>query len=73
MFGCDRCCGDEQTRSPFSVSGPLSQMLALGCLAQRLGGTLEFDPTTRQITNNQQANALLKSSPRQGWEEYYRL
>jgi len=67
------CRGDEETRSPFSVSGPLSQVLALGCLAQRLGGELEFDRETNQITNNDTANALLKDTPRKGWEQYYTL
>tara|TARA_R110002073_G_scaffold59094_2_gene149190 strand:- start:7005 stop:8363 length:1359 start_codon:yes stop_codon:yes gene_type:complete len=67
------CRGDEKTRSPFSVSGPLSQMLALGCLAQRLGGELEFDRQSKQITNNELANSLLKDTPRKGWEQYYAL
>lgn len=67
------CKGVEQARSPFSVSGPLSQMLALGCLAQRLGGELEFDRKTRQITNNKRANSLLKDDVRKGWEQYYTL
>ena len=68
------CRGDEQTRSPFDVAGPLTQMLALGCLAQRLGGTLKFDRTTRQITNNKVANQLLVGPPpRKGWEQYYTL
>ncbi len=67
------CRGDEKTRSPFSISGPLSQMLALGVLGQRLGGTLLFDRKTRQITNNALANSLLKDTPRKGWEQYYRM
>jgi len=67
------CRGDEETRSPFSVSGPLSQVLALGCMAQRLGGELEFDRGTKQITNNETANALLADTPRKGWEQYYSL
>ena len=65
--------GVEKTRSPFSVSGPLSQVLALGCLAQRLGGELHFDRHKRQITNNKLANSLLKDSIRKGWEQYYKL
>ncbi|MDP4611208.1 MAG: Gfo/Idh/MocA family oxidoreductase [Opitutales bacterium] len=65
--------GEEQTRSPFSVTGPLCQMFALGCLAQRLGGELEFDRATNQITNNNQANSLLKDQVRKGWEQYYRV
>lgn len=68
------CRGDEQTRSPFSIAGPLSQTLALGCLSQRLGGTLEFDRKKKKITNNALANALLAGPPpRKGWEQYYRL
>ena len=46
----------------------------LGCIAQRLGENLEFDTKTKQITNNERANQLLKGhAPRQGWEEYYKL
>ena len=66
--------GDEETRSPFSVSGPLSQMFCLGVIAQRLGGELEFDRETKRITNNKIADALLEGPPpRKGWEEFYRL
>ncbi|QDT69957.1 putative oxidoreductase YvaA [Planctomycetes bacterium MalM25] len=67
------CRGDEQTRSPFSVSGPLSQMLTLGCIAQRLGGDLDFDRDAKRFTNNDRANKLLSDTPRDGWEPYYKL
>ncbi len=67
------CKGEEEARSPFSVGGPLTQVFALGILAQRLGGTLEFDRATNQITNNAQAQALLDPAPRKGWEEFYKL
>jgi predicted dehydrogenase len=67
------CKGEEKTRSPFSVAGPLSQMFALGCMAQRLGGELEFDRETNQITNNKLANSLLKDDVRNGWEQYYKV
>ena len=66
--------GEEKTRSPFSVSGPLSQVFCLGVIAQRLGGELEFDLKTRRITNNKIADALLEGPPpRKGWEQYYKL
>ena len=56
------------------VSGPLTQVLLLGCIAQRLGGTLKFDTETKKITNSRKANKLLKGhKPRKGWEEYYKL
>ncbi len=67
------CKGEEETRSPFSVSGPLTQVFNLGVIAQRLGGELQFDRKTKKITNNNIAQALLDPAPRKGWEEFYRL
>lgn len=67
------CKGEEEARSPFSISGPLSQVFTLGVLAQRFGGELQFDAKTKQITNHRAAQALLDPAPRQGWEQYYRL
>jgi len=66
--------GKEECNSKFAVSGLLSQVFCIGCIAQRLGGTLKFDAKTKQITNNKRANELLKGNPpRKGWEEYYKL
>ncbi|QDH80002.1 Gfo/Idh/MocA family oxidoreductase [Echinicola soli] len=68
------CKGEEATRSPFSIAGPLSQVFTLGTLAQRLNAKLEFDRDTKVITNNKFANALLVGPPpRKGWEEYYKV
>ncbi len=68
------CKGEEQTRSPFAVAGPLTQVFLLGVLAQRFGGKLLFDPKTKQITNHEIANQLLVGPPpRKGWEEFYKL
>lgn len=68
------CKGEEKTRSPFEVSGPLSQVFSLGVIAQRLNAKLEFDSTTKQITNNSVANELLAGPPpRAGWEQYYKV
>lgn len=67
------CKGEEETRSPFHVGGPLTQVFNLGCIAQRLGGNLKFDPKKKRFTNNKTANALLDPSPRKGWEQYYAL
>ncbi len=66
--------GEEQTRSPFSIGGPLSQVFCLGVLAQRLGGELQFDREKKEITNNKLANQLLAGPPpRKGWESFYKL
>ncbi len=67
------CKGEEAARSPFAVSGELTQVFNLGVLAQRLGGTLEFDRKQKVITNHPIAQALLDPPPRPGWEEFYRL
>ncbi|RIJ47901.1 gfo/Idh/MocA family oxidoreductase [Maribellus luteus] len=68
------CKGEEKTRSPFEVSGPLSQVFVLGTLAQRLNTKLTFDRDTQQITNHTVANELLQGPPpRKGWEEFYQL
>jgi len=67
------CQGKEESRSPFHVSGPLTQVFLLGVIAQRLGGRLEFDPARRVFTNNSEATTLLAGpAPRAGWETYYR-
>ncbi len=67
--------GREKTRSPFSVSAPLSEVFCLGCIAQRLNRSIKFDTAAKQIVGDAEANALLKGSkgtPRKGWEEFYK-
>jgi len=67
------CQGKEKTRSSFAIGGALAKVFTLGCIAQRLGGTLKFDRETNRITNNDVADKLLVGHPpRKGWEEYYR-
>ncbi len=66
--------GEEQTRSPFEIAGPLSQVFCLGVLAQKLDTTLRFDRKTHRITNHKIANDMLVGlPPRKGWEQYYSL
>jgi len=66
--------GKEKTRSPFSVAGPMSQMMALGVIAQRLNTTFKFDRNAKEIIDNPFANALLYGpAPKQGWEDYFKL
>ena len=68
------CKGEEKTRSPFSVAGPLCQAMAIGVIAQRVNGKLSFDPVARQITNHKLANEFLAGvPPRKGWEQFYKL
>ena len=65
---------DPYCNSSFAISGPLTQVFMLGCIAQRLGEDLEFDAKTRRITNNARADELLQGHPpRKGWEDFYKL
>ncbi|MFT3994142.1 MAG: Gfo/Idh/MocA family oxidoreductase [Dysgonomonas sp.] len=66
------CMGEEKTRSPFEIHGPLSQVFSLGVMAQRIGTKLTFDSRLKEITNNPFANAMLtQEPPRKGWEDFY--
>lgn len=68
------CRGEATANSPFSVSGPLTQMFTLGILAQRFGGTIKFDRTAKTITSHADGAAMLTGpQPRPGWEQYYKL
>ena len=68
--------GKEETRSPFSVTAPLSEVFCLGCIAQRLNRSFKFDPEKKEVVGDAEAAALLKGSkgtPRKGWEEFYEV
>ena len=55
--------------SNFDYAVPLSQMLLLGGVAERLPGKkLLWDNEAGTFTNSPEANALLRSTPRKGWE-----
>ena len=67
------CLGNGKTWSPFSIGGVLTQVLTLGCIAQYFDMNIEFDPTTKQITNNQMANQRLAIPPRKEWKDFYKI
>lgn len=68
------CKGEEKTRSPFSIAGPLSQGFCLGVLAQWTGEKIVFDRTKKIVTSSKRANELLIGPPpRKGWEQYYKV
>ena len=68
------CKGQEKTRSPFSIAGPLSQVFCLGVIAQQLNTSLKFDRDLKLFTNSPIGNLLLRRGvPRKGWEEFYNL
>lgn len=65
----EACRGNGTTSTPFSYSGPLTESVLLGCLATRFpNATLQWDAEHLRVTNNRQANALVRKTYRRGWE-----
>jgi predicted dehydrogenase len=61
--------GNGQTSAPFSYSGPLTELVLLGCLATRFPKTdLKWDTKALKFTNNDEANKFVKKTYRKGFE-----
>jgi len=68
------CKGEEKTRSPFEIAGPLSQVFCLGVLAQWTGEKIVFDRKNKIITSSKNANELLVGPPpHKEWEQFYKV
>jgi len=61
------CRGGTPGLSNFDYSGPQTEFLMLGNVATQFEGPLEYDPAAMKITNNAEADALLRSEYRKGW------
>lgn len=62
------CKGGDPACSNFDVAAPFVEWMLLGVLSLRHEGKLEYDPEKMRITNNSEANKLLKPTFRKGWE-----
>jgi hypothetical protein len=62
------CKGGAPACSNFSVSAPFTEWIGLGALAIQLNTKLEWDAETMRITNNAEANRMLKPTLRKGWK-----
>jgi hypothetical protein len=62
------CKGGDPACSNFEVAAPFVEWMLLGVIALRFEGKLEYDPERMSITNNADANKLLKPFIRKGWE-----
>jgi predicted dehydrogenase len=62
------CKGGDPACSNFDVAAPFVEWMLLGVLALRHEGKLEYDPEKMRVTNNSEANKLLKPTFRKGWE-----
>lgn len=61
--------GNGATTTPFSYSGPLTEMVLLGCLATRFPKTdLKWDTKALKVTNVADANQFVRRTYRKGWE-----
>ena len=52
---------------PFSYSGPLSETLALGNVAYRVGKKLQWDAKNLKATNCPEVDQYIKKTYREGW------
>jgi predicted dehydrogenase len=65
----EACRGNDTASAPFAYSGPLSEMVLLGCLSTRFPKTpLEWDAANLKVTNIAEANAFVRKQYRSGWE-----
>ena len=65
------CTGDAPYTHPssnFMYAGPLSESMLLGCIAQKVGGVLEYDAEAQRFTNNDEANRYITKEYRKGWD-----
>jgi predicted dehydrogenase len=52
----------------FSYAAPFTEMILLGCIAQRVGGKLEYDPKKMSFKNRKDADSLITKEYREGWD-----
>ena len=65
------CTGDkpfDYPKSNFAYAGPFSESMLLGCVAQKVGGRLEYDAKSQRFTNNDEANRFVTKAYREGWD-----
>jgi hypothetical protein len=62
------CKGGVPACSNFNVSAPFTEWIGLGALAIQLNAKLEWDAENMRITNNTEANRMLKPTIRKGWK-----
>ena len=63
----DACKGDLKTSCNFEYAGNLIETMLLGLVAYRAGKKITYDGATGRVTDNAEADALLKRTYREGW------
>ena len=63
------CKGGPPTLCNFTdFAAPLTEVMLLGCLAQRVGKRIEWDPAAMKATNLPEAAAFVTRTYRKGWQ-----
>ena len=61
------CKGDLKTSCDFDYGGRMIEMLMLGMVAYRAGKKISYDGAGGKVTDNAEANQLLRRTYREGW------
>jgi len=65
------CVGDapaDHPKSNFQYSAAFTETILLGCIAQRVGGLLKYDPDKLEFPGRPDATALVTKEYREGWD-----
>jgi len=61
----------RRSSADFDYSARLTEIMLVGNISLLVRGKLAYDFRTGRFTNSDKANALLKRTPRPGWEFGY--
>lgn len=65
----EACLGGEMTESHFAQTGPMAEAILLGTVAIRVPGkALKWNASRLSVTNDEEANRLLRRTYRKGWQ-----
>ncbi len=65
----EACLGGEKTESHFAQTGPMTETILLGTIAIRTPfKKLKWDAKKMKVTNDKEANKLIRRQYRAGWE-----
>jgi len=62
------CKGGAPAMASFDRASRLTEVVLLGIVALRAGGSIEWDAAGMRVTNNARANRFLRRDPRRGWD-----
>jgi predicted dehydrogenase len=65
------CTGEKPYDFPkcnFSYAAPFTETILLGCIAQRVGGKMVYDPKAMSFEGRDDATALITKEYREGWD-----